>query len=368
MRIPGRVIRLLLLHIVAMTAAVQAYGHKFNLILAEYGKDSSGEQTQTLVRYHFKDGVLVANESVLTTRTVDLRYDLGGNQIDQNRYVITDWGDVIDLSTRQILFKSAGELVTIDRNSNSVIVRVDRVDDEGVYAFDLTSHKYRRIEHPGLWAMEGTISPNGQFSASGEGGEIWLQRQTGKKYSLGKQFYRSGTFECSSFAKPAFVWLDDKRLLTQRGNGNLVVVDIEGKVEPLLTIPDVEKPACGPELRRDQGNRIYYQGILKAWRIDVDKRTFEPYLWEAVGNAFDIEYDRDALYGHRIRYQGVEIGRWWCDSGAAYTAPGHLAIPFGQVGSNLGYPEGVKVWSEENRSWTTIKPDSLVAIIGWVEE
>lgn len=79
-----------------------------------------------------------------------------------------------------------------------------------------------------------------------------------------------------------------------------------------------------------------------------------------------MEYQRNPSYGHVIRYRGTEIGRCWCD--AAATAPGQISVEFGPVGSNLGYPEGVKVWSVDSGLWTTIKPDWLTAIVGRVGE
>lgn len=362
----GKISGPILLCVVALVSTTWCAEGKYSLILAEYGKDSDGDQTQSLVRYRFKGGSVVAKENILTRKTSDLRLDLGRNQIYQNRYVITDWGDVVDLATGQMLFKSDGELVAVDRNSDSVIVRVERDDRKGIYAFGLTSHLYRRVKRPGHWSTRGAASPNGQLLASGNGAEIWLRRPSGEMISLGKNFSRGGTFECSAFATPTFIWLDDEHLLTQRGNGHLVVVDVKGNVEPLVTIPAVEAPACGPQFRRDEDEHIYYEAKQKAWRIDVATRTFEPYLWEAKGNGFDIEYQHNATYGHRILYQGVEIGRWWC--GSARTAPQHIAVPFGPVGSNLAYPEGVKVWSAESGVWTTITPDWLTAIIGWTEE
>ncbi len=366
MKSERKIIALILLLFVALASSVSAAERKYSLVLAEYGKDSDGVQTQTLVRYHFKSGAVVAKDTILTTRTTDLRYDLGRNQIYSDRYVITDWGDVIDLTTKQMLFKSKGELVGVDKSSNSVVVRVDRDGSEGTYSFYLASHQYKPIERHSLWKMPGTISPNGQLSANGQNAEIWVHRPNGTKIRLGSDFLRGGRMECNSLATPTFIWVDDKSLLTQRGNGHLVIVDVNGKAQPLVTIPNVEAPVCGPELLRDAENQIYYQEKQRAWRIDIAKRTFEPYIWEAIGNEFDMEHQLNTSYGHVIRYRGGEIGRWWC--GSANTAPGYISLEYGPVGSNLGYPEGVKVWSAEDGMWTTIKPDWLAAIVGWVGE
>jgi hypothetical protein len=212
--------------------------------------------------------------------------------------------------------------------------------------------------------MPGTVSPNGRLSAVGEGAKIWLHRPSGEKVLLGSDFSREGTLLCSSFAAPTFVWLDDRHPLTQRGNGRLFVVDIEGRIEPLVTIQPVSPPPCGPEIRRDRGNQIYYEAAQKAWLIDAVERSVGPYLWEASGDGFELEHQQDSSYGHAIRYHGKNIGQWWC--GDAVTAPGHIAVTFGPVGSNLGYPKGVKVWSAESGDWTTIEPEWLTTLIGWI--
>lgn len=378
---------ILLWSFVFFSLPLRAADHNYSLILAEYGEDLTGEQTQTLVRYRFKAGQIVATQRLLTTRTLDLRYDLGPNLIYRKRFIITNRGDVIDLTTGRIIWKSDGDLVAVDRDSDSVIIRADRDTGQDIYAFDLNSFRYRRVQRPGLWAMPGVRSPGGQLSASGTtdeveewpvSGKISLWRPDGKEVCLG-EFPRESDDHCSGLpGRPTFLWLDDRHLLTQQGNGNLVRVDITGKVEPLLTIPDVKTRGCGPQLRRDADNNIYYDD---AWLIHVTEsswpwpgdrpwfvveNSYEPYLWQGNGNEFASEFRQDPAYGQKILHRGIEIGRWW--SGSVVTAPGHIALIFGPVGSNLGYPEGVKVWSVENKKWTTITPKWLTAIIGWVED
>ena len=344
-------------------------GPQYSLIVVELGKNAKGvAETQTLVRYHIRDGKVMARESILTTRTIDIRYDLGPNQIYANRYVITGSGDVVDLQTKQAIFKSKGEFVGIDHKSNSVIVRVDRGESQGLYAFELDTHSYESLGPKSRWAMPGKRSPNGELSATGDDGKIWVHWPNGKELLLGSDFWSSGTVECSSTAKPAFVWINDRQLLTQRGNGNLFILDITGHSTPLVTIPNVSVRgwSCGPKLERDLDGQIYFQDSDHAWRIDVPTHTTEPYPWQPIGNGFEIEHSELAPNGLFVRYHNEEIGRLWCNN--AVTAPGHVAAKFGPAGSNLAYPEGVKVWSVDGNEWTTIKPEWLATIIGWVQD
>lgn len=362
-------ISIFLLFISSFACCSSAIGNSYSLILAEIGKDSNGEQTQTLVRYSFHDGEMVSKEPILTKKTEELRFEFG-SRIYQNRYIITYSGNTIDLASGQLVLKSNGHLLHID--GDIVAIKVDRSDEEGIFEFNLRSHKYSRIKKGDFWlepsfmCFDSQMSPNGQIRAISCNDGIWFRYLTGRKQKLSGKFGHEGTVECSDMYHPIFLWVDNNRLLTQLRNSHLVLASIDDKVEPLVMLPDFKPAPCGPRLRRDGDNKIYYETSDQAWLIDVNKRTFEKYLWEALGNGFDIEFNRNPLHGHRIRYRNEEIGRYWCDS--AHTISGHIALAFGPVGSNLGYPKGVLVWSSENHRWTTIEVDFLAGIVGWVKE
>jgi len=363
-----RFLALLCLQFVAFACALGAAEHRTSLVLVEFGADSHGvARTQTLVRYHFRNGALVNKEELLTTS--EIRFDLDRNQIVDSRYVVTIWGDVVDLTTGKIALKSKGELVGIDKKSNAAVIRVDRTDDRGTYSFSLDTKQYEPLRKPGNWAVPGTRSPNGKLVAAGNFTGITLYRPDGKSFLLGNEFLRGGTAECNSLLSPTFLWLDDEHLLTQRGDGNLVIVDDKGKVEPLVTIPGVEPQPCGPEVRRNDGGQIIYSEGRGDWLLDVDKRSFEKLIWESQGNGFDMEHERNDNEGQSIRYKGAQIDRWPCDIFQVSTAPGLIAVKYRHEGSLLsGGSQGVRVWSADNGEWTTIGPACIAAIVGWVEE
>jgi hypothetical protein len=365
----------LLLSIYGLAISEQApTGRSYSLVLLELGKGSYQEQTQSLVRYKFRNGVMVSKVPLAIAKTKDIRLDLGV-QIYRNKYIVTDFGDIIDAASGQLIFKSEGELDRFDKDI--VIIKSDNNDREEFFAYNLSSHKYQRVkdnwllEKPSSECEDARINANGKIAVRGCNNGIWLQYANGRKKHLEGHFAIGGTPSCNSFPSPPVVWADENHILTHSSRGQLILVDLNGKTQPLLTITitDAETPACGPKLRIDRDNQIFYTAINEAWRIDVKKRSFEPYLWEPQGNEFYMEYTRNFSYGHKIRYRDEEIGRFWCDD--AHTAPGYIAVAFGPVGSNLGYPEGIKVWSSENRQWTTITiddPNFLGGIVGWLEE
>lgn len=72
--------------------------------------------------------------------------------------------------------------------------------------------------------------------------------------------------------------------------------------------------------------------------------------------------------GSEILYQNKPIGRLWCKGYSAKTTEGYLAAEYGEPGSNLGYPKGVKVWSSASHQWATLDIPWVSAIIGWTDD
>jgi hypothetical protein len=69
-----------------------------------------------------------------------------------------------------------------------------------------------------------------------------------------------------------------------------------------------------------------------------------------------------------VRYQGKEIGKLWASVWGSPATEGYVAFLYGDVGSNLGYARGIKVWSSSNGEWTTIDPKWVTQLIGWIPE
>ena len=339
------------------------------LLVAEYGKSASGEDVQILRRYTFRNGRLDSTEDLVATPLLAVRYDIGENHIYRNRYVVTHWGDIVDIVDRRLLHEGEGEVVGIE--GNLIVSKVDRLGRSGLFVYDLGMRSYRRLEAPGVWALPGFRSPDGSRSVDRNGaGTLWLHSLGARPVPLGE--FRGGafTFDCSSPNSLAVLWLGNRRILTHQGNGRIVVVDVETKkVKPVVNIPmGDDARGCPPLLSRDGDARPLYSWSGKVVAINVESGTYEPYPWRALGNGFFATEERDETFGHVIRFGDREIGRFWCDIWGAVSALGHLSIEYGPVGSNLGQPEGVKVWSEASRQWTAITLDVPMTVIGWVED
>ena len=352
--------------IICLSAYGQEHGPS-SLLVVEYGKDGQGQQTQNLVRYHFNNGELTGKESVTSTRTEFVRYDLDENRIYRNRYVITNWADVVDIQTGRVLHKGDGEFVGIE--GDLVIERIDRVKLHGFFFYDLTKRRYARLESPGKWNLPGEMSPDQTKSAAGEmgSGDIWLHSLNGRKQKLGSGFWVNLDAIASTMPRAPVLFIDNDRVLTQKSNGKIVILRTDRTVEPVVKIPIKRLAWSLPEFYRDRNGKIIYECSGEAFIIDVDKKSYEPYDWVPLGYEFAgaMPADQDNAI---IRHQRKEIGQWWCIPSQAKTTSGYIAFAYGPVGSNLGHSKGIKVWSGANSKWTTIDIDWLTTVIGWVKD
>ncbi|HVR41586.1 MAG TPA: hypothetical protein VMU84_20995 [Thermoanaerobaculia bacterium] len=321
-------------------------------------------QTQHLVRYEFRDGKFESEEIVYRAKTDEVRFDLGDNSIYRNQYVITNWADVIDFRRGELLHQGDGQFTGID--GDQIIQHVNKNDIEGYFSYDLKTGRYARLQSPGKWALPGLLAPDQTKSAYGDGWSIWLHRLNGTKRLLGAKFFVQGDARSSSRAQPPLFWLDNERILTQRSNGKVVVVRENGKITPIVSIP-LGPTLYDPWFFRDANGTLVYECSDKAFAIDVEHKTYARYEWYALGFGFDAAIEQNPSYGYVIRYRGKEIGRVWGLARQAKTASGTIAIVYGDIGSNLGYPKGIRVWSAATGQWTTLENKWTDTIIGWIE-
>lgn len=316
---------------VAVVFSVQARGERRVSLLVTYcDKDESGCDVRHIDKFDFVDGNLFSRKRVVT-----LNQDIEGfaNRVIQNRYLLTaPVGKIFDLQ--------AGKFVGV------LPVRGKRTE---------------KSELPGL------ISPDGKKSIlnSKFGSTDRLEIHFAKKPLLMVVGDFQVTVRQSSSIYPSLplLWIDNERVLTQKSNGNLVIISTGGTVSPFIRLP------CAPEdsisLKRNRSAKIVYQCEGEDYFIDVENRRFEK-IKRDLGNGFALDF---AGPNEVYFYNGEEIGR---DGFDAVTIKSYLAMLWGK--SDNGFLDTstvktIKIWSETKRAWTKLTVDGWGAeIIGWIEQ
>lgn len=329
---------------------------------------------QEIVRYDFQNGELKLRTVVFTSQTDDIRFDVGRNPIVNGNILLNNWGDVIDLRTGNVLYKQDGELVAVI--GSMVIIDHDNEKDDDIYTFDLRTHAARRIKTrkdiEDLDQITSQISPGGKLIAKWKGDGFrksvfefsTLNKflSTKKIRSVRGDFRGTCSSRCSDMSRAPFAWINDSKIITQRKNGDLVTVDITGRIRPVVKIKIEDEPDSMPRFWRDHDGNIFYRCGGMSYLIDVKNRKFSTERLP-LGNGFS-ENNSDT-FSTDYFYKGNSIGTVW--SVGALTTKNYLAVLYAKDGKNLGYPDGFKVWSSLTKKWITINDSPFLHLIDWGE-
>ncbi len=325
---------------------------------------------QKLVRIDFREGAHLGTETVLTTKTDELRFDVSTSRIYRDRYVVTDFGDIVDVASTpaKVVHRAEPGTEFLAFDGQKVVLRRRHVSDEGYYTFDLDQGRYLPLDQPGPWALPGVLSPDKTMSMSFEGGamaELFFNRVGGPRRSLGAGF----GYEISLMASPShhdgppLLWLDDQSALTQRSNGELVSVSIDGSVQPVATIAISEAPLSEPSLARDpEGQIIYTCG--ESHVVDVPQKISAVREWRSVGDGFSLKVSesRECI----LRDDSGELGGCRCIPWDVEAVAGYVAMPCQDVPTNALETNTIRVWSREAGGWRAIEVSWISQIIGWI--
>jgi hypothetical protein len=365
---------------------------RVSLIVANIDDSNSEfDRTQDLIKYDFENGEHVSTETIVTNPGGQLRFNCEKSRVYRNRYVITDFGDIVDITTRQFIHQGgSGPEYTRLLGLEGDYVFIYQPQTEKYYYFNLANLETRELEDPGSWSLPGVLSPDGTMSVTSIGwneGQIWLHYLNGETEMLGEGFFVEYSLLSSSRSGVPLLWLNNERVLTQKSNEEIVIVTIEGSVTPVVNIdlnhldyaPSEYKGALKAKLFKDfNGNIIYAISLIgpdgkfryNRFVIDVENESYSTYdpEWIPLGHKF--EYSSREGYTI-IRYDGYEIGQEQCfTEGYEQTIKGHIAIT--RQESCDYYPTSVRVWSSANEEWTSMDFEFPVwitysSIIGWIE-
>lgn len=353
--------------------------------------DLNGDRTQHLIKYEFAKGELVSTETIVSNPGGQLRFNCEKSQVYQNRYIITDFGDIVDITTCQFIQRGgSGSAYTRLLGLEGDYVFIYEPQTEDYYYYDLTKQEYNKLEDPGKWALPGLLSPDGTMSVSSSNrneGQIWLHYINGEMKLLGEGFYVEYSPLSSSMNGVPLIWLDSERVLTQKSNGEIVIVTVDGSIVPVVHIdlshldfaPSGWKGTLKAKFFKDfNANIIYAISLIgpdgkfhyNRFVIDVENESYSTYdpEWIPLGHKFEYS-SREGITV--IRYDGYDIGQEQCfTEGYEQTIKGHIAITR-QESCEL-YPTSIRVWSSANGKWTTMDFEFPIwitysSIIGWIE-
>ncbi len=360
------------------------------LIVAEYRIDQPKIGNYTyLTAFHFVNGIFHSKDTIAgfpTNRAGHpgsyVRFDLGENFIYKNQYVISGTGNVIDLKTGKLVIEESD--VFVEAKGDSIIFQRENIfTGTGQLLLNLSNGKYRFINKNPV-NRQRQYSPDHRHSLYVDQSKLPYKIFLSDSSNLEKRLLVSdaGTgpnlTTDSQFPNILTHWISNNEFLytvhrlykpVNDPNCSRVMMhkyNIDTGADSLFTQLDYEITGFLNDKFLTDGisQTIYRTSGMNHYLLDK-KQGLLPYPSWQYGYDFSIDNEFKKEYGNIIRYKGAEIGRLWVNPGVVTN--GAIALEYGEVGSNLGYPKGFKVWTTLSQSWITICLPWICSVIGWIK-
>jgi hypothetical protein len=334
-----------------------------SLIMSHYPVVTGSSDYTRVLQIGFRNGKPLPAE-VLYKCDGDGDKCLAGRDIRAGRYFVSTYGSVLDLREKKIInLEQEGVVVHTDDTKVTYWGEGDK-REKGMYTFEYATGKRTHLKQFKLIPAGVPLSPDGTKALDLD--ETLTVYHDGKKLkTLGTDFKINLDDTLRFYTARALfpvIWLDNNRVLMQRKAGEIVIVNVDGKVTEVVTIKDVPEDAH-TELIRDNGGSIIYSTGEKRFKIDLEKKTANPTDWRGLGGGFEATWQSDRWSRTSFRYNGKDIGELdYALLDHAVAAPGYLAVPHYRGAC----PMYIAVWSAASGEWTEFDHEWWGGMLGWV--
>jgi hypothetical protein len=363
-----------------ITIGLLSFAQKKNsLIVAEYDENAAENHLQHLVKYTFADGAMISKETLLSVPTQKegvkgnyVRFDIGKNKVYRDRYIITGIGNVIDIRTKKLLVAERAELIKC--SGDSIVFFTNDIFKGKYYSvLDLRTEKFQKVENPNYNPLP---RPDVEVDETTSPFSITAYYINGKKDLLVKDAgYGEAQPLLGDDVKRKFplFWLDNRSFLyanfsKDQHSASIYKVNLDKSQEKIGEITEIPATAANAYFELLADGSVAYSCGKGRFSVDLGKKKVEKISFENLGNNFFVESDENPKYGRLIRYETMEAGKKWCLLDNARTTNGYAAFQNDMVIGTERYPQGVAVWNNVTKKWTSLEVTSLANIIGWVEE
>jgi hypothetical protein len=384
----ARYLTIIFLTIIIFASVINA--EDINYLFVGEMEQGIGKSHQLIYRLKFEDGEFTNIEELHHLKNgTSIFNDLRDARVIENRYAITPAGQIFDLQLEEFRHGQNYRDGYLGYDGNYAYYRrySQWGKPRGVYYFDIsigrepiliqdrsaTIYKMANISYfddPGFSSdyRYYAFFKSPVYSISNE---LWIKEiETGEEWIIAEDFHTgAGSGSILHPSPPPFIWLEGYRILTQKDDGVLITVNLNGNIRNLLQINTEKKLYASPKFELDNnGNIVYTCGL--PYLIDLDKRTAAEYLWKPLGYGFEVNAIRkeEDNYFKTVKYMGEFIGEWWSSMPDYAVNENYIALPYRDEEFPRSAVDGIAVWSAHTEQWTKIELDEFNGFLGWISE
>lgn len=354
-------------------------GKKKFLLLAEYDQSAASNHIVHIVRIPLVDGIPGPREKVMDVvtqqagdKTPRIRFDLGRNQVYSNRYVITAYGQVIDIVGKKVLVDTHDQFVKASGDS-IVFYTNDIMRGQYYSVLDLKTGLFAKVTSPSYNPLPGEdVEPD----CSSRNFKIWYYPPSKPKVEVVKDAGYGEDISLIPNGRPSLPmhWIDKVNFVYPYYNAAHDVVTlmkvnyVTHEQVRLGSIDQLPENKHYSEFLVDPAGNLVYNCARGYYRIDTRKNTVEEMTTFHIGFGFEIAMDETPAKGNEIKRNGQSIGHYFCTPKLAVAEEGVVAFPYEIVMEKEHYLQGAVFWSAESAKWKTTGDSDLSSVIGWISE
>lgn len=407
---------------------LQAQEPTNRLITWEYERVGSGlvpiESAYVLYAYA-KTDVGYQKEELMRTKYYAPHYSDCKAQIVHSRYLINEWGDIIDLETKKVLHDHInGDQLEGVFGDTVLFNHIPRQDDfrskhwgdslrhkaiqSRYYCYDLKAHALKELPYPGKiesptmvlndwFPAAGVMSPNGKYKAT-------FVEDENKKFKLdstrtlcawtrtfptygfivvqditnGKELFRCPVLYDFSLRVgidiPVY-WIDNSTLLTHEENGKVIRISLNDlSVTSFQPLKNIVQCNYVPFFASDASGNVFYHCTTDAndrFRVDGATKTLIPDQVTDLSNGFQLQresYHHEAIYRSNYVFQGQPILGDTTQTIKCSVAQRQLAVVNREIipsRNQYDHWNTIVIYDADKKTTESIRVEYLQRMIGW---
>ncbi|GAB4139532.1 MAG: hypothetical protein Fur0041_14700 [Bacteroidia bacterium] len=375
----NRSVSLFAVVLMLMSFSFSGSQNTYSLYIAVYDVQAAKNNIVHIRKVNMQNGIPAAAENWMdiTTKldgdkTPRIRFDLGENKIHRNRWLITAYGNVIDLAQKKVLVDSHDKFVKA--SGDSIVFYTSDIFKGRYYSLlDLKTGQYTKINNPAYKAIAGR---DVEADCSMKNYRLYYYPVAAPKKEIVKDAGYGEDISLITGAKPQVpvFWIDQDNFLypnyaAQRDYVAVMKVNvISGAQEKVGEIDRLPENRSLSFFYINPLNDIVYHCAAGHFKIDLKKKKAEELKDLPVGNGFTVASSEISDKGREIKYEGQIIGTYFCDPSTAVTTPGHIAFPFEMKLGDERFLQGAAVWNSTSKKWKTTGDSDLAAVLGWTNQ
>lgn len=341
------------------------------LITIQVNNQNNTELVQEIIAHHFVNHVYSGKTEIIKVNGKKngkdyLRFDSGNNVLYNNRYLISEKGNIIDLKEKKVLYDGSAKLIRC--TNDSVIYFINDIFSGPYYSyFDLKTNKYLDIKSKTFKPDVGQTveldqqkSPYKLYLLSDKGKELLLD-DAGKGNVAGSQ---------NKTEIPVY-WVDQQTFLFPKFRiseleGDIIKYSVTSKTAKVIgSFSSTLKSEPKINFTKSMNSFVEFNFKDKYYLINPIKESMLMLYYKDFENDFSASTEAKPL--RVVYHKGVEISKADFNLSTFKCSENYAAYLSNSKMGDASGKKNIVVYSVFKKKWETIATDNTVLIAGWIK-